>query len=155
MQWVQVLSEGWAHPLRGFMHEDDYLHCLHFNSIRRGDKVYNQSVPIVLSCSQADRDVLVNQHHKSVCLVFEGRDVAVMHNITLYAHRKEERCARQFGLNNVAHPYQKFIYDECGDWLIGGDLVVFERVKWNDGLDDYRLTPCELRNKYKEINVGF
>lgn len=25
LQWVQVLSEGWASPLRGFMREKDYL----------------------------------------------------------------------------------------------------------------------------------
>lgn len=25
LQWVQVLSEGWAYPLKGFMREDEYL----------------------------------------------------------------------------------------------------------------------------------
>lgn len=25
LQWLQVLSEGWATPLRGFMREDEYL----------------------------------------------------------------------------------------------------------------------------------
>lgn len=25
MQWVQVLAEGWAAPLGGFMNEDEYL----------------------------------------------------------------------------------------------------------------------------------
>jgi 3'-phosphoadenosine 5'-phosphosulfate synthase len=25
MQWVQVLSEGWAYPLKGFMTEDQFL----------------------------------------------------------------------------------------------------------------------------------
>lgn len=25
LQWIQVLSEGWAFPLRGFMREDQYL----------------------------------------------------------------------------------------------------------------------------------
>lgn len=36
-----------------------------------------------------------------------------------------------------------------GDWLVGGDLEVFERIRWNDGLDKYRLTPNELRNEYQ------
>ncbi len=26
-----------------------------------------------------------------------------------------------------------------GDWLVGGDIEVLEKVKWNDGLDGYRL----------------
>lgn len=33
MQWVQVLSEGWAAPLRGFMRKHEYLQCLHFNTL--------------------------------------------------------------------------------------------------------------------------
>jgi hypothetical protein len=30
LQWLQVLSEGWASPLAGFMRERQYLQCLHF-----------------------------------------------------------------------------------------------------------------------------
>lgn len=43
---------------------------------------------------------------------------------------------------------------ESGDWLVGGDLQVLERIYWNDGLDQYRLTPTELRQKFKEMNAG-
>lgn len=25
LQWLQVLSEGWAYPLKGFMRENEYL----------------------------------------------------------------------------------------------------------------------------------
>ena len=35
LQWVQVLSEGWAFPLTGFMNENEYLQTLHFNSIKK------------------------------------------------------------------------------------------------------------------------
>lgn len=28
MQWVQVLAEGWAQPLRGFMRENQYLQVI-------------------------------------------------------------------------------------------------------------------------------
>lgn len=43
---------------------------------------------------------------------------------------------------------------ESGDWLVGGDLEVLERIRWEDGLDQYRLTPLELRQKVKEMNAG-
>ena len=43
---------------------------------------------------------------------------------------------------------------ESGDWLVGGDLQVLERIRWNDGLDQYRLTPLELKQKCKEMNAG-
>lgn len=42
---------------------------------------------------------------------------------------------------------------ESGDWLVGGELEVLQRVKWNDGLDQYRLTPNELRSRFKEMNA--
>ena len=32
-----------------------------------------------------------------------------------------------------------------GDWLVGGEVSVLGRVTWGDGLDQYRLTPNELR----------
>lgn len=43
---------------------------------------------------------------------------------------------------------------ESGDWLVGGDLQVLDRIRWNDGLDQYRLTPTELKQKFKEMNAG-
>ena len=36
---------------------------------------------------------------------------------------------------------------ESGDWLVGGDVQVLERIVWNDGLDAYRKTPRELRQE--------
>jgi PUA-like domain len=56
MQWIHVLGEGWASPLRGLMREDEYLQTLHFNAIRMPDgSVTNMSVPIVLALSEEDK----------------------------------------------------------------------------------------------------
>lgn len=42
---------------------------------------------------------------------------------------------------------------ESGDWLLGGDLDVLKRVKWNDGLDEYRLTPNQLRQRFRYMGA--
>ena len=42
---------------------------------------------------------------------------------------------------------------EAGNWLVGGDLEVFERIKWGDGLDEYRKTPNELRREFRKRNA--
>lgn len=42
---------------------------------------------------------------------------------------------------------------ESGDWLVGGDIEVLEHIRWGDGLDSYRLTPNELRAKFKEMGA--
>lgn len=36
LQWVQVLSEGWATPLKGFMREKEYLQVVHFGTLIDG-----------------------------------------------------------------------------------------------------------------------
>lgn len=147
VQWIHVLSEGWASPLKGFMREREYLQTLHFNSLRMPDgSLTNMSVPIVLAL---DDDQRASIEGKSAFAIKspEGDIIAIMRNFELFAHNKEERCARTFGIVDHRHPYTEFIYGS-GDHLVGGDLEVLKDFEYNDGLDEFRLTPRELRNEY-------
>ncbi|XP_076369201.1 bifunctional 3'-phosphoadenosine 5'-phosphosulfate synthase-like isoform X1 [Tachypleus tridentatus] len=149
LQWVQVLSEGWATPMKGFMREREYLQCMHFGCLL-DDGVTNQSIPIVLPVSTEDKENLIDS--SAIALRHQGKCYAILRHPEFYEHRKEERCCRQFGTNDLGHPYVKMIY-ESGDWLVGGDLEVLERIRWNDSLDDFRLSPMELRAKFKEMEA--
>ncbi|XP_076184046.1 bifunctional 3'-phosphoadenosine 5'-phosphosulfate synthase [Ptiloglossa arizonensis] len=150
LQWVQVLAEGWASPLRGFMREDEYLQCQHFKTLEYNGRVVNQSIPIVLAVTTDQKQKCSNE--PALALKHQGRLIAVLQRPEFFAHRKEERCCRQFGTNEPDHPYIKMI-KKSGDWLVGGELEVFERIRWNDGLDQYRLTPNEVREKCKEMGA--
>ncbi|XP_027548705.1 bifunctional 3'-phosphoadenosine 5'-phosphosulfate synthase 2 isoform X1 [Neopelma chrysocephalum] len=156
LQWVQVLSEGWATPLKGFMREAEYLQVLHFDTLLNGksrsvaDGVVNLSVPIVLPVSEEDKQRL--EGCEALALSFQGRRVAVLRSPEFFQHRKEERCARVWGTTCPRHPHIQMVM-ESGDWLVGGDLHVLERIKWNDGLDQYRLTPRALKQKFREMNA--
>merc|ERR1712025_709244 len=57
LQWLQVLGEGWATPLTGFMREREYLQCQHFNCLL-DEGVTNQSIPIALPVSTEDKERL-------------------------------------------------------------------------------------------------
>ncbi|XP_067100474.1 bifunctional 3'-phosphoadenosine 5'-phosphosulfate synthase 2b [Osmerus mordax] len=149
LQWVQVLAEGWASPLKGFMRERELLQVLHFNNLLDGGTI-NLSVPIVLPVSSEDKERL--DGCAAVALQYAGRRVAILRNPEFYEHRKEERCARQWGTTCPQHPHIKMIM-ESGDWLVGGDLEVLERIRWDDGLDQYRLTPRELKQRFKEMKA--
>ncbi|XP_073404299.1 bifunctional 3'-phosphoadenosine 5'-phosphosulfate synthase 2 isoform X2 [Dendrobates tinctorius] len=149
LQWVQVLSEGWATPLKGFMRERQYLQVLHFDTLIDGG-VINLSIPIVLPVSSEDKEKLSDTN--AIALSYEGKRVAILRNPEFYEHRKEERCARVWGTTCAQHPHVKMVL-ESGDWLVGGDLEVLERIRWADGLDQYRLTPLELKQKAKEMNA--
>jgi 3'-phosphoadenosine 5'-phosphosulfate synthase len=149
LMWLQVLGEGWATPLRGFMTEEQYLQCLHFGVLIDG-KTHSQAIPIVLPVHTGDYERLKSE--KEIALVYEGQCVAIMTSTEFYAHRKEERCARIFGTTADGHPTIDMIM-ASGDWLLGGDIQVLERIRWNDGLDDYRLTPVEISARLKQMNA--
>ncbi|XP_066602644.1 bifunctional 3'-phosphoadenosine 5'-phosphosulfate synthase-like, partial [Prorops nasuta] len=150
LQWLQVLSEGWAAPLTGFMREDQYLQTQHLKCLLDNGKEINQSIPIVLPLTTADKNRL--EGLSAVTLKYKNKAVAIVRKPEFYFHRKEERCGWQFGTHNLDHPYVKIIY-ESGDWLMGGDVEVLERIKWYDGLDNYRLTPNEIRSRCKRMKA--
>lgn len=152
MQWLHVLSEGWASPLKGFMRESEYLQCLHFNSLRQPDgSVTNMSVPIVLDLNEEQKAQLEGKSAFALKCP-EGKTVAILRNFEIYEHNKEERCARTFGLTDERHPYAEIIYSS-GDYLVGGDLEVLTEFTYGDGLDEFRLTPRQLRAEYKKRNA--
>ncbi|KAL8608879.1 hypothetical protein ACOMHN_056043 [Nucella lapillus] len=149
LQWTQVLAEGWATPLSGFMREREFLQTQHFGCLLDGG-VSNQSIPIVLPVKTEDKERL--EGAKAFTLRYGDKAIAVLRDPEFYPHRKEERCCRQFGTCNVGHPYIKMI-EESGDWLVGGSIEVLDRITWGDSLDQYRLTPRELRAKFKAMGA--
>ncbi|KAK3769733.1 hypothetical protein RRG08_062073 [Elysia crispata] len=149
LQWTQVLGEGWATPVAGFMREKEYLQSQHFGCLLDAG-VVNQSIPLVLPIKTEDKERLAGA--EAFTLKYQGQDIAILRQPEFYPHNKEERCSRQFGTANPGHPYVKMIM-ESGDWLVGGDLQVLDRIRWNDGLDEYRLTPTELRAKFRELGA--
>ncbi|XP_057783346.1 ATP sulfurylase 1, chloroplastic-like isoform X1 [Salvia miltiorrhiza] len=153
LQWVHVLSEGWASPLKGFMREAEFLQTLHFNSLRlENGSVVNMSVPIVLAIDDAQKNRVGSS--ASVALVDDRDDVvAVLSNIEIYKHNKEERIARTWGTTAPGLPYVDEAITDAGNWLVGGDLEVINPVKYEDGLDRFRLSPAQLREEFERRNA--
>ncbi|VDO60577.1 unnamed protein product [Heligmosomoides polygyrus] len=166
VQWLQVLSEGWATPLPGFMRERQYLQALHFGQLldlkRKTvfpgeeddgaedpwpmDEPVNQSVPIVLPITDEQKSEKVSQ---SVALTRNGAVLAVLVDGEVFAHRREERVARQFAFSDRRHPAVDQVLSS-GPWCLGGDLKVLERITFDDGLNGFRKTPSELRKIFEE-----
>jgi len=175
VNWLQTVAEGWAAPLKGFMREGTLLQTIHFNSMLvdpfniTGNKASNEvrtdflnfnrtvppkrvsmSVPIVLPCTAFTKANIEASGKKAVALVNKhGQTMAMLRNPEVYANRKEEIVARIFGVIDPGHPYIAHIYSG-GDWLIGGEIELLERVKYNDGLDQYRLTAPEVMKEFEK-----
>ncbi|XP_042518013.1 ATP sulfurylase 1, chloroplastic-like [Macadamia integrifolia] len=153
LEWVQVLSEGWASPLRGFMRESEFLQTLHFNCLRLEDGSFvNMSLPIVLAIDDSQKQKI---GESTKVALFDSADnlVAILSNIEIYKHPKEERIARTWGTIAPGLPYVEEAITNAGNWLIGGDLEVIEPIKYNDGLDRFRLSPAELREEFTRRNA--
>lgn len=150
LEWVHVISEGWASPLKGFMREEQYLQTLHFNCLRMGDgSVVNMSLPIVLAIDDGTKDAIGSS--QNVGLVGPDGDLlALLRSIEIYKHNKEERIARTWGTTAPGLPYVEEAITPAGNWLIGGDLELLKPIKYNDGLDHYRLSPKQLRKEFDQ-----
>lgn len=148
LEWVHVLSEGWASPLRGFMRENEYLQSLHFNSLRLQDgSVVNMSLPIVLAIDDLTKEQIGSS--PDVGLVGPDGDlIGNLRSIEIYKHNKEERIARTWGTTAPGLPYVEEVITRAGNWLIGGDVEVLKPIKYHDGLDQYRLSPKQLRHEF-------
>ncbi|XP_038899984.1 ATP sulfurylase 2 [Benincasa hispida] len=148
LEWVHVISEGWASPLRGFMREEEYLQSLHFNCLKIKDgSLVNMSLPIVLAIADDVKDQIGSSSNVGL-LGPTGDLVGILRSIEIFKHNKEERMARTWGTTVPGLPYVDEVITNAGNWLIGGDLEVINPIKYNDGLDHYRLSPKQLRQEF-------
>lgn len=148
LEWVHVLSEGWASPLRGFMREDEYLQSLHFNCLKLKDgSVVNMSLPIVLAIDDEAKAKIGSSNDVALIGPFDDL-VGVLRSVEIYKHNKEERIARTWGCTAPGLPYVEEVITPAGNWLIGGDLEVLKHITYQDGLDQYRLSPKQLRKEF-------
>jgi 3'-phosphoadenosine 5'-phosphosulfate synthase len=174
VNWLQTIGEGWAAPLKGFMREGALLQTMHFNSILvdpmniTGSKAINEmktnfldfktvppkrvsmSVPIVLPISAYTKEVIEQSGKQRVTLMNKhGQPLAILRNPEIYANRKEEIVSRIFGVIDPGHPYIAHIY-QGGDWLLGGEVELLQRIRYNDGLDKFRLTAPEVMKEIEK-----
>jgi 3'-phosphoadenosine 5'-phosphosulfate synthase len=172
LNWLQTIGEGWASPLTGFMREGTLLETLHFNSILTDpfnltgnvNRLTQQTdfsdfpeflprnrvsmpIPITLSCTDYTRNAIDGA--AAVALVTQmGQTVAILRSPEVYKNRKEEIVTRMYGVIDMDHPYIKYIY-AGGDWLIGGEVELLDRIRYNDGLDQWRKTATELMQEFQ------
>ena len=139
---LHTIAEGWAFPLNRFMSEQELIESLNMNTITHGGKKHLMSVPLT-------QDITADQKKEfegkpRVAVTWEDKVVAVINEPEIYDNRKEEICTKTFGTRSVKHPKIKNI-EAQGDFLISGKSMEFtSEIKYNDGLDQYRLKPNEI-----------
>ena len=171
--WLQVIGEGWAAPLKGFMREGILMQTLHFNSMLVDTHNFtglggyatsptewmqnsfpreraSMPVPIVLPITDFTRRSIGKA--KAVTLTSSaGVPLAILRLPEVYELRHREIISRTWGVIDDEHPYIKEALLAPGKvWTLGGEIELLGRIKYNDGLDKYRLTVDELRAAFQK-----
>jgi 3'-phosphoadenosine 5'-phosphosulfate synthase len=130
---------------------------LNFESVP--PKRVSMSVPIVLpitAYTKASIELFIAAQKKagkdySACTLLNkhGVPLAILRNPEIYVNRKEEIISRLFGVIDDGHPYIKHIHSG-GDWLLGGEVELLNRIRYNDGLDRFRLTAPEVMAEFEK-----
>lgn len=174
VNWLQVIGEGWAAPLKGFMREGTLVQTLHFNSVLVDAQNFtglggvglaaptnwmqssfpreraSMPVPIVLPITDFTRRQIKGA--AAVTLTNSaGQPLAILRQPEAYAARVREIISRTFGIIDDEHPYLKEALLQPGkDFFLGGEVELLGRITFNDGLDKYRLTADELRAAFQK-----
>ena len=124
---VELLMVGGFSPLRGFMHQEDYLSVV---ASHRTSSGLLFGLPIVLD-TQRD-DVRVGQR---LLLTYKGQDLAVMTVESRWEPDKAREALGCYGTTSLEHPAVKMIATERGRFYLGGPIEGLELPN--------RVFPCK------------
>ena len=148
VEYLQTLGDGWANPLNRFMNELELLEVMNMKTITDGEgKRHLLSVPITQSVTAEQRSCFADSPKVALKCTAIGSDkvLAVINNPVYFDNRKEEICARTFGCMSANHPCAQTIFAQ-GDFLISGESMRYvNRPVFNDGNDQYRMTPKQIQ----------
>lgn len=137
------------------MNELELLECMHMKTISDDDgKKHILSVPITQHVTAQDKERLTGKSKVAIkCTKVSPDILAVIEEPEFFDNRKEEISTRVFGTFGKTHPKIERILEQ-GDFLISGKKMHFLRdIEFNDGMDQYRMTPMKVSQTIKERNA--
>lgn len=124
---VELLMVGGFSPLRGFMHQEDYLSVV---ASHRTSSGLLFGLPIVMDIQRDD--VQVGQR---LLLTYRGQDLAVMTVESRWEPDKAREALGCYGTTSLEHPAVKMIATERGHFYLGGPIEGLELPS--------RVFPCK------------
>ena len=118
---------GGFSPLRGFMHQDDYLSVVEKNRTTSGLLF---GLPIVMDTDR--EDIAVGQ---KLLLAYRGQELAVMTVESKLEPDKAREAVGCYGTSSLEHPAVKMIATERGRFYLGGSIQGLELPE--------RVFPCK------------
>lgn len=150
----ELIATGAFSPLNGFMVRSNYESVLDRMRLQNG---LVWPIPICLDVSKIQADNL--EAGQSVTIRDqEGFLLAIMHLEDIFLIDKKKEAKLLFGTQDIGHPGVNYLFNNTGDYYIGGKLDVLSLPLHAD-FRQIRQTPKEVRGVYKKLGwkkvVGF
>ena len=141
---IEMIACGAFSPLEGFMCRDDYNHVLEAMRLQSG---LPWTLPVVLGVS-ADEADMCDVDSPVALKDAAGTVLAILHLQEKYVVNKEKEAARIFKTADKNHPGVRYLLEERGDVLLGGDIDVISMPS-HSLFNEYRFTPIETRHAFE------
>ena len=141
---LEMIAIGAFSPLEGFLVRKEYENVLEVKRLSNG---LPWTIPVTLSVKKEEAKRLKEGEDLSL-LDPTGITLAILHLEEKYSYDKEREASQVYGTRDRKHPGVDKLY-RMGDILLGGKVTVIRLPGHNDFLN-YRLTPSQIRQLFKE-----
>ncbi|HSW74427.1 MAG TPA: bifunctional sulfate adenylyltransferase/adenylylsulfate kinase [Candidatus Saccharimonadales bacterium] len=145
---VEMLLNGGFSPLMGFMGKDDYTSVCKNMRLKNG---VLWPIPITLDVN-AEFAKSLNKGEKIALRDLEGVILAILEVRDKWKPDKTQEAKLVFGAgcDDTAHPAINYLYNQAGEYYVGGKLIGLELPTHYD-FTEHRYTPEELRQHFKKL----
>jgi sulfate adenylyltransferase len=143
---LELLATGAFSPLDGFMSRADYESVL--DRMRLQDDTL-MPIPICLDVKDLQAQQL--EAGQSVALRDpEGYLLAILHIEDIWPVNREKEAQQVYGTRDRAHPGTHYLFNQAGDYYMGGKLEVVSLPLHFD-FKRLRMTPSEIRAQFQKL----
>jgi sulfate adenylyltransferase len=143
---LELLSTGGFSPLTGFMDKQTYHSVLLTQRLTKAEQNVLFPIPVVLDISEKQKELIQDQ--PSIALKDEeGNLLAILDVSDIYKAEKSLEADLVYHKDRE-HPYNQLLFNEIGDYYIGGKLRGLQLPIHYDH-NDLRNTPKQLREKFR------
>jgi len=146
---IELLLNGAFSPLRGFMNKADYQSVL--TDMRLGSGLL-WPMPITLD---VDKTTAENAQKAGQLTLRddEGVVLAIIKVEDIWQADKQAEAQAVFGTTDTKHPAVNYLFNQAGDYYIGGELMGLQMPTHYD-YQQHRHTPSEIRKKFDKLGWG-
>ncbi|KAK3114403.1 Sulfate adenylyltransferase [Teratosphaeriaceae sp. CCFEE 6253] len=145
---MELILNGGFSPLEGFMSEEDYKGVVEDNRLADGNLF---SMPITLDLGEEEIEQLGIKKGARITLrdSRDDRNLGIMTVEDVYKPDKKNEAEKVFG-GDPDHPAVKFLFNQTGDYYVGGKIEAIDRLMHYDYVA-LRYTPAELRLHFDKL----